>query len=431
MSPRLHSSLFWLVGCLLVGMAGGCQPNRAASVAPAADPAIPVSNPVQREVTDFVDFTGRTEPVHSVDIRARVTGYLVKMPFKEGAEVKAGDLLFMIDPRPYKAMLDQAQGQVDLYRASLKLARLTLGRDYAINARAPGSISQQQIDQEQAVVDEAEARVKATEKSMEIYILQHDFTRVTSPIDGRISRYYLTLGNLVNADSTLLTTVVSVDPMYAYFEMDERTHLRTLRAINEGKVKLPENGSLPVLMGLQGEDGFPHKGTINFVNNQFNPSTGSILVRGIFPNPRPPAGERLLSPGMFVRVRMPIGLPHPALLVVDRAIGSDQGLKFLYVIDAGNKIQYRRITTGALQEDGLRVIESGIQPGDLVVVGGLQQVRPGTTARPERIAMPTYGPGESRAAPSEPRKDDASAAGSGREKAARKSGGAERKVSDD
>ncbi|MHB1559930.1 MAG: efflux RND transporter periplasmic adaptor subunit [Isosphaeraceae bacterium] len=431
MFPRLPSSPLWLTCCLLAAMAGGCQPNRAAAVAPAADPAIPVSQPVQREVTDYVDFTGRTEPVHSVDIRPRVTGYLVQMPFKEGAEVNAGDLLFVIDPRPYKAMLDQAQGQVDLYRASLKLARVTLGRDYAINARSPGSISQQQIDQEQAVVDEAEARVKATEKSMEIYTLQHSFTRVTSPIDGRISRYYLTLGNLVNADSTLLTTVVSVDPMYAYFEMDERTHLRTLRAINEGKVKLPEDRSLPVLMGLQGEEGFPHRGTINFVNNQFNPGTGSILVRGVFANPRPSTGERLLAPGMFVRVRLPIGLPHPALLVVDRAIGSDQGLKFLYVIDAKNKIQYRRITTGALQEDGLRVIESGIKPDDLVVVGGLQQVRPGTPARPERIAMPTYGPGESSASPRETRKDQDPAAGSGREKAAGKSGGAGRKVSDD
>ncbi len=420
MSFRLHSFLLWLTCCLLTATAGGCRSNRAA-VAPAADPVIPVSNPVQREVTDYVDFTGRTEPVHSVDIRPRVTGYLVKMPFKEGTEVKAGDLLFVIDPRPYKAMLDQAQGQVDLYKASLKLARVTLARDYAINARSPGSISQQQIDQEQAVVDEAEARVKANEKSMEIYTLQHAFTRVTSPIDGQISRYYLTLGNLVNADSTLLTTVVSVDPMYAYFEMDERTQLRTRRAINEGKIKLPKDGALPIFMGLQGEDSYPHRGTINFVNNQFNPGTGAILVRGVFPNPRPLEGERLLSPGMFVRIRMPIGLPHPALLVVDRAIGSDQGLKFLYVLDASNKVQYRRITTGALQEDGLRVIEQGLQPDDLIVVGGLQQVRPGTTARPERITMPTYGPGESVASASSPtpRKDPAPAAGSGRQGTAR------------
>jgi multidrug efflux system membrane fusion protein len=393
---------------LVLLAAAGCRANRAA-VAPPEPPAVPIAHPVGREVTDYVDFTGRTEAVHSVDVRPRVTGYLVEMPFQEGAEVKAGDLLFVVDPRPYKAQVDQAQGQVDLYRASLKLARVTLARDRAINAREPGSISQQQFDQEQAVVDEAEARVKAFQQSMEIYNLQHDFTRVTSPIDGMISRYYLTLGNLVNMDSTLLTTVVSVDPMYAYFEMDEPTLLRTRRAINEGKIRVPKDGKLPVLMGLQGEDGFPHQGTINFVNNQVNPTTGSILVRGIFANPRPAGGQRLLSPGMFVRIRLPIGLPRPALLVIDRAIGSDQGMKFVYVMDAEDKVQYRRVTTGALQDDGLRVIESGVQPGDWVIVGGLQQVRPRVKARSERVAMPTLAavvPGETPTPKAEARKGD-------------------------
>jgi multidrug efflux system membrane fusion protein len=370
----------------------GCQANRP-RVAPSEPPAVPVSQPVAREVTDFVDFTGRTEAVHSVDIRPRVTGYLVEMPFREGAEVKAGALLFVIDPRPYKAQLDQAQGQVDLYRASLRVAKTTLARDLAINARVPNSVSQQQIDQEQAMVEEAEARVRATQKSMELYSLSHEFTRVTSPIDGQISRYYLTLGNLVNADTTLLTTVVSVDPMYAYFEMDEPTLLRIRRAINEGKVKLPEDRSkIPVFMGLQGEDGFPHEGTVNFVNNQVNPTTGSILVRGRFANPAPGGGQRLLSPGMFVRIRFPIGQPHKALLIIDRAVGSDQGMKFVYVLDAQDKVQYRRVTTGALQEDGLRVIEQGLRADDLVVVGGLPQVRPRMPARPERVPMPSLAP---------------------------------------
>jgi multidrug efflux system membrane fusion protein len=402
-----RSRLLFLVfpsGFLL--MAGGCQPNRAA-VAPPEPPAVPIAHPIEREVTDYVEFTGRTEAIHSVDIRPRVTGYLMKMPFKEGAEVKTNDLLFVVDPRPYKAQLDQAQGQVDLYMASLKLAKVTLARDLAINDRQPRSISQQQIDQDKAVVEEAEARVEAYKKSMEIYQLSHEFTNVTSPIDGQISRYYLTLGNLVNQDQTLLTTVMSVDPMYAYFEMDEPTLLRTRRAVNEGKIKPPKEGEIPVLMGLQGEDGFPHKGTINFVNNQVNPTTGSILVRGVFANPRPEGGTRLLSPGMFVRIRLPIGVPHPALLVIDRAIGSDQGIKFVYVIDADNKVQTRRITTGALQEDGLRVIETGIQPDDWVVVGGLQQVRPRTVARPEKIDMRTLAqnaPGEATAPPADARK---------------------------
>jgi multidrug efflux system membrane fusion protein len=376
---------------LILAASCGCQASRA-KVAPPEVTVVPVSQLVRREVTDYVDFTGRTEAVHSVDIRPRVTGYLMKMPFQEGAEVKAGDLLFVVDPRPYEAQLDQAQGQVDLYKASLKVAKITLARELAINERVPNSISQQLIDQQQATVDEAEARVRAAEKSAELYSLNHEFTDVTSPIDGQISRYYLTLGNLVNQDATLLTTVVSVDPMYAYFEMDEPTLLRIRRAEYEGKVTLPEDSmKMPVSMGLQGEDGFPHRGTINFVNNQVNPTTGSILVRGVFPNPRPKRGRRLLSPGMFVRVRLPIGDPHPALLVIDRAVGSDQGMKFVYVLDSENKVQYRRVTTGPLQPDGLRVIEQGLTGDESVVVGMLQQVRPRMAVKAEKVPMPTLG----------------------------------------
>ena len=378
------------LACVLLAAMVGCLAN-ATKVAPAEAPVVPVGQPIQREVTDYVDFTGRTEAVYPVDIRPRVTGYLVSMPFEEGSEVKAGDLLFVIDPRPYKAQLDQAQGQVDLYRASLRLAKTTLARDRAINALSQGSVSQQQFDQEQAVVDEADARVKAFEKSMEISKLSYEFTSVVSPIDGQISRYYLTLGNLVNQDQTLLTTVVSVDPMYVYFEMDEPTLLRTRKAVNEGKIKRDKNEKIPVFMGLEGEEGFPHQGTINFVNNKVNAGTGSILVRGVFPNPLPKGGRRLLSPGMFVRIRLPTGQPHPAVLVVERAVGSDQGLKYVYVLDAENKAQYRRVTTGAPQDDGLRNIEEGLKPDDWVLFGGLQQVRPRMTVRPERVPMLSSG----------------------------------------
>jgi len=215
---------------------------------------------------------------------------------------------------------------------------------------------------------------------------------VTSPIDGRVSRYYLTLGNLVNQDQTLLTTVVSQDPMYVYFDTDEPTLLRVRRAVSEGRIKPAEDGKNPVLMGLQDEEGFPHKGTIDFVNNQVNPTTGSITVRGVFPNPKLPGGVRLLSPGMFVRVRLPIGPKHPALLVIDRAIGSDQGLKYVYVVDKENKIQYRRIKIVPLQDNGLRVITEGLKPTDRVVGGGLQQVRPRMEVRPDQNPMPTLGP---------------------------------------
>jgi len=379
-------------GLMTASFMTGCE-RRQPSVAPPRPPVIPVSKPVVREVTDYVDFTGQTDAVESVDIRPRVTGYLVKMPFKEGADVKKGDLLFQVDPRPYQAQYDQAQGQVNLNQASLKLARVTYARDLAIaGTGGTGAVSQQQLDQDLAAVNEAEARVKATQASLETYKLYLDFTNVTSPIDGQVSRYYLTLGNLVNADQTLLTRVVSLDPMYAYFDMDEPTLLRIKRAINEKKIRLPQpNADIPVLMGLQGEDGYPHRGTINFVNNQVNPSTGTISVRGVFPNPKPPGGTCLLTPGMFVRIRLPIGVPHKALLVIDRALGSDQGLKYLDVVGPGNKIEYRRVTTGPLQDDGLRVIQDGLKPDEWVVVGGLQQVRPNLVIEPEQVEMPVLG----------------------------------------
>jgi RND family efflux transporter MFP subunit len=403
---------------------GGChgQPQ----VAPPQPSAVPVSRPVQQEVTDYVDFTGQTDAVNAVNIVPRVTGYLVQMPFKEGSEVRgddrlrgaarlvgllgtpqgpllaaadlfpgqlqAGDVLFVVDPRPYQAQLDQARSQVGLYQAQLDLANVTHTRFSDLYKTTPGAVSKQQLDQYSAQVEEAQAQLKAYQASLEVYRLNLTFCYVLSPIDGRVSRYYVTLGNLVNQDQTILTTVVSQDPMYAYFDTDEPTLLRIRRAIAAGRIKRAEQGENPVLMGLQDEEGFPHEGKINFVNNQVNPTTGSITVRGVFPNPMLPGGVRLLSPGMFVRIRLPIGPPHPALLIIDRAIGSDQGMKYVYVVDAENKVQYLRVTTGMLQDNGLRVITEGLKPDDRVVIGGLQQVRPRMEVRPDETPMPTLGP---------------------------------------
>jgi multidrug efflux system membrane fusion protein len=384
-----RQSLFLAVSCLLLaGVTAGCEQSQPQAMSN-EPPGIPVSYPVEREVTEFVDFTGRTDAVHPIDIRARVTGYIEKIFFKDGAEVKKGDVLFEIDPRPYLAQLDQATSQVSLNEASLKLARTTLARDQSIAKSVAGGVSQQQLDQDAAAVEEAEARLKASQASTKVYRLNVDFTRVTSPIDGQVSRYYADVGNLVNQDQTLLTTVVSLDPMHVYFDMDEPTLLRIRRAVNEGRIKRPADGVFPVLMGLQGEDGYPHTGSINFVNNQVNSTTGSISVRGVFPNPKPERGTRLLSPGMFVRVRLPIGQPHQALLVIDKAISSDQGLKYVYVVDSENKVHYRRVSTGALESDGLRVISGGLEAGDRVVVGGLQQVKSNLVIKPDPVTMPT------------------------------------------
>jgi multidrug efflux system membrane fusion protein len=385
------------VCALLAGTVAGCQKG-SRQIAPPEMPVVPVAHVVQREITDYKDFTGRTAAVNSVSIVPRVTGYLVKMPFKEGSEVKKGDLLFVVDPRPYEAQFDQAKAQVVLDQASLDLAKSTLARYQALDKSTPGAVSKQALDQYKAAVVEAEARVEAQVKSLDVYGLNKEFTRIVSPIDGQVSRYYLTLGNLVNQDQTLLTTIVSLDPIYAYFDMDSRTRQEIHNDLVEGKIVRRKSGEdFPILLGLETEDGYPHQGFVNFINNQENSTTGSITMRGEFKNPVPPTppGDttgrplpRLLSPGMFVRIRIPIGQAHLATLIIDRAIQSDQGLKYVYVVDAQNRAQYRRVTTGALQEDGLRVV-SGVKPDERVVVSALQQVRPRMEIKPEEGPMPS------------------------------------------
>ncbi len=353
-----------------------------------AVPEVTVSQPVVREVTDHVDFTGRTQAVTTVNVVARVTGYVVKEPFKEGSDVKTGDLLFEIDPRPYQAQYDQALSQVDLQKAQLKLAQARLERDEQVTRATPGAVSVQQLDDDRGAVDVAMAQVKAASASLEVYKLNLNFCKVPSPIDGQAGRCYLTTGNLAIQDQTLLTTVVSRDPMYVYFDVDEPTVLRVRQAVNDGRIKPAGAGPLPILMGLQGEEGFPHKGAVNFVNNEVNSTTGSVLVRGIFANPLLAGGSRLLMPGMFTRVRLPIGQPYKALLVTERAIGSDRGLKYVYVVNARGEIENKRIETGPLESDGLRVVTQGLKADDQVVVGRLQQVHPGVKVQIEVVPMP-------------------------------------------
>ena len=260
-------------------------------------------------MTDYVDFTGRTEAVQSVNVVARVSGYLVKEPFQEGSDVKAGDLLFEIDPRPYQAQYDQAAAQVNLYKAQLKLAQAYLARDEQLQQSTPGAVPLNQVDRDHATVDQAEAQVKAALASLEVYRLNLAFCRVTAPIDGRVGRHYLTPGNLVTEDQTLLTTIVSLDPINVHFDVDGPTALRVRQTIKDGRSKPYDNGRISVRMGLSTEEGFPHEGKIDFVDNRVNPTTGSLLVRAVFANPSSPGGYRLLMPGMFARIRLPLGQP--------------------------------------------------------------------------------------------------------------------------
>lgn len=360
---------------------------------PAAEmPLVAISRPVVREVTDFVDFTGRTEAVQSINVVPRVTGYLVRSLFQDGALVKKGDLLFEIDSRPYQAQTEEAMSKMKLNEAQLELAEKTYARFAAVAKAQLSTVGERELDQYKAAVDEAKARLEAQRTNLLVCRLNQDFTHVVSPIDGQAGRCQLSPGNLVAQDQTVLTTVVSLDPIYVYFDMDEATLLQIRRGVNAGRMK----GSLrgPVAMALQDDEGYPHAGVVDFINNQVNPATGTISARGVFHNPSPPDGQPLMSPGMFARVRLPIGSPYQALLVVERAIGSDQGVKYVFVIDAQHKVEYRRVETGGLQDDGLRVVKSGLKEGDQVVVGGRQNIRPQMQVETQAIPMPVLAESE-------------------------------------
>lgn len=323
----------------------------------------------------------------SVEIKSRVTGYLLKTPAKEGTEVKAGDLLCEIDPRTYQAQLDAARGQLDAAQAKYKLAKAENERAKALYQENPKAISLKALDQHQAEEDSAEADVVAAKSSMEVYQLNLEFCRITSPIDGRVGRYQTTIGNLVSENVTPLTTVVSQDPVYAYFNIDEQTMLKVLRNLYAGKLPPLSSRKVKIGMGLQDETGFPHEGTADFANNTVDPTTGTLTVRAVFKNPPNEHGLRLLLPGMFVRIRLPLGLPAPALLVAERAIGTDQSQKYVYVVDEKDQVQYRRVTLGPQQNEGLRVISDGLKASDWVVVSGLQVIRPGTNVKTEKVSM--------------------------------------------
>jgi multidrug efflux system membrane fusion protein len=380
-----RSLLLVLLSMGLLGAINGCR--RAALPQDGSKlPVFTVSLPVQREVTDYVEYTGRTGAVQAEEVKARVTGFLVDTPFQEGAEIKKDDVLFTIDPRPYKAQYDQAEAQVGLYESQLKLAKANYERDIDLFKRTKGAgVSKQALDADVAQQEQADAAVKAAKASLEVYKLNLDFCTVKSPIDGQVGRSNQPRGNLIMQDSTLLTTVQSVDPMYVYFDMDMPSYRKF-----QGGTSKEKGAKIAVSMALQGEVGYPRPGTVDFFNNLVNPATDTLLVRSVFPNPTKAVG-RELRPGMFVRVNLPISQPHKAFLVIDQAITSIQGRKNLYVLDDKDTVQELPVTIGQLQSDGLRVVQGkGLDDKTRVVVSKLLQVRPKTQIEPVPRPMPTY-----------------------------------------
>jgi len=359
----------------------GCKPPEAG---PSAErPAVGVAHPVVKEIVDWDEYTGRLAAVDSVEVRARVGGYLDAIQFKDGQIVSKGDVLFVIDPRPFKATLLAAQGDADAQASRLELAKNDFER--ARKLIQSKAISQEDFDTRAKEADAAAAALAAAKARIERARLDVEFTEVKAPLAGRIGRHQVSIGNLVSGgtdQSTLLTNIVTIDPIYCYFDVDERTVIQVRQLIREGKAKSARESEWPVYLGL-GKDGFPVEGTINFVDNQINPKTGTLRVRAVFPNPK-----EALSPGFFGRVRVPIGFPHQGLLVSDRAIDNDQGQKVVYVVNQKKEVVSRSVRLGQLHE-GLREIISGLDPGEQVVVRGIQQVRAGLIVEPKLGDMPT------------------------------------------
>jgi len=381
MKPPFGRRLSGLLFLTLVALPLAC--GHPESDAPTTGPAVvTVSQPVEKDVTDFARFTGRTAAVESVDVRARVSGYIQSVNYQAGQEVKQGQQLFQIDPVVYQATLERAEAEVSQYQSQLNF--LTEESERNRRLVGTGAVSREEFQRIASQRDQAQANLSGARAAVRNARQNVTWTKVTSPIDGRTGVNLLTKGNLAVADQTVLTTIVSQDPMYAYFDVDENTVLLVRRLIREGKATSYEQAAYPVAVGLVSEQGFPHQGTIDYVSNQVSPGTATLNVRGKFANP-----DRVLTPGLFCRVRIPIGRPHRAVLVADRALGNDQGQPFLFVVDANNQVARRDVEVGARQDGGLREIKSGLKSGEWVIVDGLLRVRPGVTVEPRRQPMPS------------------------------------------
>jgi membrane fusion protein, multidrug efflux system len=353
--------------------------NKQAPAPESPPPPVTIAKPTQKEIVEWDYYTGRTDAVENVNITPRVSGYIDNITFKAGDLVNKGDLLFVIDPRPYQAILDQAKAQQREAEANQQLQDANFARQERL--RQTGVIAKEDYDTALSNKNQGVARVLAAQASVESAQLNLTFTQVISPIRGLISRELVTVGNLVQADTTLLTNIVSVDPIYAYFNVDERSVLKYERQVREGKMTDARSGAVPLSLQLENENGFPHQGSIDFINNQFNSSTGTLQVRGLFPN-----AHRVLIPGSFVRIRV-AGTPlYPALLVSDRAIGTDQGQKFVLVIDKDNIVVVKPVELGP-EAEGLRVVRSGLTGEDEVIVNGIVNARPGSKVSPQKGDM--------------------------------------------
>jgi membrane fusion protein, multidrug efflux system len=371
-----------LAALAVLALLPACSKPEAQGGPPPGPPPVSVAAAVEREIIETDEFPGRIEAVESVEVRARINGYIQSVDFKPGVEVRKGDLLFVIDPRPFAAEVARAEATLANTRAQLDLARTEFTRNEQL--LVDQATSKREYDDAAAKVRQLEAQVRANQASLETAQLNLAYTRVTAPVNGRVGKAEITVGNLVQGEvpnSPLLTTVVSANPIYASFEADEGAYLKYI-----GKAR---GGALTVAVGLSDEPGFPHTGRLEFVDNRVDPQSGTVRMRAILDNK-----DGRFTPGLFARIRVgDTGTPRKAVLVADRAIGTDQSKRFVLVVDGESKAQYREVRIGRLAE-GLRVVESGLKPGEVIVVNGLQRVRPGAPVTPQTVPMEAHAPAQ-------------------------------------
>ncbi|WP_132998716.1 efflux RND transporter periplasmic adaptor subunit [Luteimonas arsenica] len=365
------------LGAAIALASAGCSSQAAPGAEAAPAPEVGVATVLSRQVRQWDEFSGRIAAIESVELRPRVSGYVQRVAYEEGSEVAKGDLLFVIDPRPYRAALDQAQAQLERARAEARLATTQHERAQSlIEARA---ISREEFETRRAATAQGNAGVRAAEAAVAAARLDLQFTEVRAPVAGRAGRALVTEGNLAQADATLLTTVVSQDPVHVHFEADERAFLRYQALARSGERDAAGN---PVRVGLADETGHPHAGTVDFIDNQVDSTTGTVRARAVLPNP-----DRVFTPGLFARVQIEGSAEFDALLVDDKAVLTDQDRKYVYVLGEGDTAQRRDVVLGRMV-DGLRVVQSGLEPGDRVIVNGVQRVFfPGMPVAPTQVAM--------------------------------------------
>ena len=368
--------LFVCAGLLLLLLTEtGCKKASAPQQGPLPVNVVTV---IEKEVNEWDEFTGRLDPVESVEIRPRVSGYITEIHFEAGAIVKKGDLLYVIDPRPYQADFDRAKAEVDRMDAQLKLAQIELNR--AKELRDKNTISASEFDQKAATFQGAAAAKSSAEAAKDSAALNLEFTQIKSPVDGRVSDQRITIGNLVQPGAgpeSVLTTVMSVDPIYAKVDADENAILKYVKLSEEGKRVSARTAKIPAWIELGNETDFPHEGYVDFVDNRLDPGTGTIRARVVLKNWNP----NFITPGFFVRVRVAGATPYRAALVADRVISSQQGLKYAFVVKPDNTVERRTLETGSLFE-GKRIVKTGLKDGEKVVSTRLQLLQVGMKVTP-------------------------------------------------